>query len=365
MGKRAFHPADVRAILVVRLYFVGDVLLATPVLEALRATFPDAGITTLIKRRARDVLLENPHVDEVLEYDAVPHYHSPRWLWRLAQTLRRRRFDLAVDLTGDMRSSWLLFAADPAFRVGVNHAGAGFLLDRRRPYRSPGHVVDHLVSVVETVGAGVTGEPSPRIYLTLDEISRAGALLAEGGLGDGSPFVLMSPGANWAYRRWPADRFGRLAARVLERTGLRSVVAGTAEDAPLAESVVAASSGAAVSVAGRTGLRELAGLAGLARAFVGNDSGPMHVAASQGTPVVALFGPNTPTRFAPRGAPSRVIWPDYPCSPCSQKRCVRREDPCMESIEVGAVLEALEELLDGRRGRPRAPVGDERRSEPR
>lgn len=350
MTVREFHPESVESILVLRLYFVGDVLLSTPVLEALKTRFPDARLTVLVKRRAADVLALNPFVDEVMVYDAVERYHSPVWTWRLAGALRRRRFSLAVDLTGDLRSSWLLFASDAAFRVGLNHAGLGFLLDRRIDYRSDGHVVDHLLSAVEPLGA-VAPEAAPRMYLSDEERAGAEALFAEAGVGGGAGALVLSPGANWEFRRWRPERFGQLAAAARERFGLPSLVVGGQEDRALANAVVASSSGAALSIAGRTTLRMLAAVVERARAFVGNDSGPLHVAASVGTPAIGLFGPNTPERFAPRGAPARTLWSRFPCSPCPQKECSRPGDPCMDAIAVGEVLEALGSLLSEGRTR--------------
>ena len=345
MAKREFHPELVESILVLRLYFVGDVLLATPVLEALKRRFPGARLTVLIKKRAVAVLEGNPHVDEVVVYDAAENYHSPKWARRLASGLRRRRFSLAVDLTGDLRSSWLLFASDPGFRVGLNHVGMGFLLDRRIDYRATGHVVDHLLTAVEPLGAH-SSDPAPRMYLTEEERAEAGALLAEVGVDTSSGALALSPGANWPFRRWRPERFGELAALARERLGLVSIVLGSGNDSGLAEAAVASSSGAAVSLAGRTNLRGLAAAAERVRAFVGNDSGPMHIAASVGTPVVGLFGPNTPERFGPRGAPSRVLWKRPACSPCSQKKCVRPDSTCMDEITVREVLHALESLLN-------------------
>lgn len=345
MTPREFRGEAVRSILLIRLYFIGDVLLATPVLEALRARFETASIVVLIKKRARDILTGNPHVNEVLEYDGVERYHSPVWLTRLALDLRRRRFDLAVDLTGDLRSSWLMLAADPGFRVGVNHVGLGWLLDRRIPYRSEGHVVDHLLKAVEPVGA-ILADAAPSVYLTEDERSAGSAFLRRAGVDPLGSFVVLSPGANWAYRRWPPDRFALLARAIHERMGATPVVAGSAADVEIAERVVEGSGGVAVSVAGKTSVRELAAVSSLAAGFVGNDSGPMHVAAAVGTPVVGLFGPNTPERFAPRGAPARVLWARLPCSPCGQKECQRPSDPCMETIEVEEVFAALSSLID-------------------
>jgi lipopolysaccharide heptosyltransferase II len=353
---REFDSDAVRAILVIRLYFVGDVLLSTPVMAALRSRFVDAHIAVLIKRRARDILEGNPDVDEVIEYDEVERYHSPVWLWRLARRLRRARYDLIVDLTGDHRSSLLMAAAEPGYRVGVNHAGMGFLLDRRIPYRSEGHIVDHLLTSVEPLGA-VADDPVPVLVLTEDEIEASRELLSRAGLGgrgrfeeragSGSEarFVALSPGANWPPRRWPAERFGALAAMASERLGMRSAVVGSPADVETAAAVEAASGGAAVSLAGRTSIRTLAGVARLASAFVGNDSGPLHIAASQRTPVVGLFGPNTPERYAPRGGESRVLWPAYPCSPCPQRECTRPDDPCMEAISVQDAFDALASLV--------------------
>lgn len=341
---RPFNSEGLKAILLMRLYFVGDVLLATPVMEALKARFPEASLTVLLKKRARAVLEGNPHVDEIMEYDGVERYHSPGWQWRLASELRRRRFGLAVDLTGDLRTSWLLYAASPGFRVGFNHAGCGFLLDRKVPYAAPGHVVDHLLSVAGTIGA-TAARPTPRVYLSEGERARACAILGRIGLADGR-FAVLSPGANWPFRRWPAERYAQLARALRGRRGLASVVTGSAADAALGRRVVEDSDGAAASLAGEISLRDFAAVASRARVFVGSDSGPMHVAAAVGTPVVALFGPNTPERFGPRGSPCRVLWHRHPCSPCRQRTCVRPDDSCMAALGVEQVAGALWSLLD-------------------
>ena len=347
---RTFQRDGVRSVLVLRLYFVGDVLLSTPVLAALRAGLPDARIDVLVKRRAAPVLERSPHVDEVILYDEPERYHNPVWMCRLAARLRGARYDLAVDLTGDHRSSLLLAAADPGFRTGLNHCGMGFLLDRRIPYRSDGHVVDHLLRSVEALGLGPE-DRAPVLVLGEEEVDASRGILRDAGIDPPEPFIALSPGANWPPRRWPAERFGALASRIRTGLGLRSAVLGSRSDVDIATAVVEASRGDATSLAGKTGLRTLAGVASLATVFVGNDSGPMHVAASQGTPVVALFGPNTPRRYAPRGAPSEVLWSPTDCAPCAQKRCVRASDRCMERISVDDAYEAVASLLaDG--GRP-------------
>jgi lipopolysaccharide heptosyltransferase II len=343
---REFQSNGALSILVMRLYFIGDVLFTTPVLQALRERFHDSSIAVLIKKRARGILEGNPNVDEILEYDAVERYHSPLWLSRLALDLRRRRFDVAVDLTGDLRSSWLLLAADPGFRVGLNHAGMGWLLDRRIPYASEGHIVEHLLSAVEPLGA-TTSDAAPSLYITDGERAAAAALLGDNGVDASAPFVVLSPGANGAFRRWPLGRFGLLARAILNRLGAVSVVTGSPSDAGIASEVVSASKNAAVSLAGKTSVRELAALCTLARGFVGNDSAPLHIAAAVGTPVVGLFGPSTPERVAPRGAPSRVLWSGYACSPCQQRSCERERDPCMSAIGVDEVFAALRSLIEG------------------
>ncbi len=344
MKERKFHPESVRSILLIRLYFLGDVLLSTPVMAALKDRFPDAKLSVLIKKRALDILVGNPAVDEVIIYDEPEHYHSPVWQFKLASRLRRARYDLVVDLTGDLRSSLLLLAADPGFRVGVNHAGFGRILDRRIPYRSTGPVIDHLLSVLHPLGIGVSGA-APLLHLTEEERLRARNLLEARGIAAGESFVMLSPGAGRRLKRWKPERFGRLAERIKMELGFSSVVTGATTDRELADAVVASSGGTAVSLAGATDVRVLAAVAAEARVFVGNDSGPMHITASQGTPVVGLFGASTPERFAPRGGPSRIIWHRLDCSPCDQRRCERPDEPCMDAIGVAEVLDAVMELV--------------------
>jgi len=338
---RRFHPESVESILVIRLYFIGDVLLSTPVFEALGRRFPDARLTVLVKRRCMDILAGNPYVDDVIVYDAVDHYHSPLWIWRLARELRGRRFSLSVDLTGDSRSSWMVLAADPAFRVGVNHAGMGFLLDSRTPYRATGHVVDHLVSSVEVLGA-TTDNASPRLYLNDDERFLAAALLDEVGIGPGERFLAVAPGGNLPLKRWAPTRFGSLARLVRERFGMPTAVLGSESDVAMARTVVESSGGAAVSLAGRTSIRMAGAVSAAAAVFVGNDSGPMHVAAAVGTPVVGLFGPTRPELYAPRGAPCVVVTaPSVP----SAEAASAIDGPTMDGISVESAAAALRSLL--------------------
>ncbi len=347
MKERPFHPESVRSIIVVRLYFLGDVVVSLPVLEALKRGFPEATVSVLVKKRARDVLDGNPHVDEIIVYDAVENYHSPVWLCRLARDLRRRRFDLAVDLTGDHRSSLLLLIADPGFCVGFTHAGFGLgrILDRSIPYRAPGHVADHFLSAVETVGASLPGPAVPRIYLSEEEAKASRLLLAESGVEAPNGYVVIAPGAGESLRCWPPERFGMVAALAHERFGLASVVAGSPKDRELSDQVAAASDGAAVSLGGRTSVRQLAALAAGATVVVGNDSGPLHVSAAVGTPIVGVLGPTTPEVWGARGAPSRFLSACYPCSPCGQTDCERPDAPCIEAVSVEDVMSALEEFV--------------------
>ena len=343
---RMFYPESVKSILIIRLYFIGDVLLSTPVIEALGRRFPDARLTVLVKKRCEDILTGNPYVDEVMIYDAVDHYHSPRWVWRLGRELRGRRFSLSVDLTGDQRSSWMVFAADPAFRVGVNHAGMGFLLDHRTPYRATGHVVDHLVSSVEILGA-TTDDASPRLYLSDDERSRAAALLDDAGFSPGERFLAVAPGANLPLKRWAPERFGSLARLARERLGMRTAVLGSESDIEMARAVVESSGGVAVNLAGRTSVRMAGAVSAAAAAFVGNDSGPMHVAAAVGTPVVGLFGPTRPEHYAPRGAPCRVVRAPSAgtASRPSAEAAGGAGGLAMDDIAVESAAAALESLL--------------------
>jgi ADP-heptose:LPS heptosyltransferase len=173
-------------------------------------------------------------------------------------------------------------------------------------------------------------------------------LLCEVGLrdpGNGRPLVMLQPGARYWFKAWPAERFAELADRLAEGLGCRVMVGGNAAERDLAETVCAKARTKPVNLAGRTSLLVYAAVLKRCALFIGNDNGPMHIAAAVGTPVVALFGPSNPAQWGPRGGTAEVIYKGLDCRSCFHPACTRGEGNCMRLISVDEVFAAAGRLL--------------------
>jgi predicted lipopolysaccharide heptosyltransferase III len=328
-------------ILVIKLRYIGDVLLATPVLASLRAAWPQARLTMAVNRGTEAVLAENPHVDEVLVVERKGIGEELACL----RDLRRRRFDCVVDLTDSDRSAIMAMATGAPTRVGFNweHRWRGIaytsLVDAAYGAR---HMVDYDLCALESLGlAPATRRPILRVGPSAE--AEASAVLAETGL-TGRLWVMMHPGARYWFKSWSDDRFAALIDRFAAR-GLPSALVGGEGERGKAERIGSQCPHAPVILAGRTSLSGLAALMKSCTLFVGNDAGPMHMAAAVGTPVVGLFGPSDPRVWGPRGERVEVLYKGVDCRPCFHPSCDRGPESCMNQIRVDDVLEAADRLL--------------------
>jgi heptosyltransferase-1 len=305
-------------ILVVRLSAMGDIIFALPAVATLKRSFPQARITWAVKPRWAVLLRDNPYVDRILPVD------RPRW--RLGET----PFDLAVDFQGLLKSALTGWMARPAQILGfdwplLRERAAGVFYTARAA-SSARHVVDLNLDLAASAGAR-----RRTIEFPLPDFPAEGDLPA-------SDFVLTSPAAGWEAKQWPPEYYARLAGLLRDRTGLPLVVnCGPPDRARAAAIVHQAPPGCAVlnvtSVAG------LLGVTRRARAVLGVDSGPLHVAAVLGKPGVALFGPTDPARNGPYGDTFTVL--RAPQAPTSYQRDSRIA-PSMRRLEPQRVCEALE-----------------------
>lgn len=353
-------------LLVIKLADIGDVLTATPALRSLRATFPRARIAALTAPHCRPLLQASGLVDEVYafdkgRFDRPSGLASPSGLAALARLtawLRRSRFDAALLLHhlttpfGRAKYRALMLATGAPVRAGLDNGHGGFLT-HRAPDGGFGarHEVEYCNDVVGLVGA--PPDLGPLAFPSAPQHSQqAAALLGDTG---GAPLLAVHPGAGGfsLARRWPADRFGRVA-RALAQRGARIVVVGGPEEAALAGAVAAQVGPAAINLAGRTDLFVLGAVLQRCNAFVGNDSGVTHIAAAVGTPLVAVFGPTNHQAWGPwtgGRSPAAVVRADLPCSPCTYRRhslgtpqgCPRRT--CLELVTPEQVIALLASFL--------------------
>lgn len=373
-------PASVRRILVRANNWIGDVVMISPAVKALRERFTSAEIAILARPWVLDALAANPYFDRLIPYESPGRHAGLFGKARLAAALRRNRFDMAVLFQKAFEAAFLAKAAGIPVRVGHDSDRRGWLLTDRIPVTPESnrrHHVDFFLEVAEACGCTPTTR-DPFFVLAdedrawaegfLDGASREGdratarAAPAPAPLGAGDagvvrrPFVAIHPGGSKTPRAWHASRFAELARTLAEERGLVPLVVGDAGDAAAGEDIARAVPGTLIA-AGRTTVRRMGALIERSALFVGNDSGPMHIAGAVGTPTVGIFGPGTPEKTSPRGGSGafEAVTLRFPCSPCKQnffEEC----DPapsgkpyCLENIDVATVLAASRRVLDAPR----------------
>jgi lipopolysaccharide heptosyltransferase II len=326
-------------ILVLRLTALGDVLLCTPVLGALRRLFPEAELDLCTDARYAALFEEHPDLTRV-----VPYEHGGAGWWALGQRLRKRRYDVVVDLQHKVRTGILARLARPRRRLT--------LVKRRmcdwvpslwgRPLRLTAHTADLYVQAVAPLGVPPLGADERRLRIALSPEARERAQKVLCGLGIAAPFLALAPGAGHATKRWGAARFAALA-ELLQARGLGEplAVGGPADRAEIEQSGLR-------STPLDLDLPVLAAVLARARALVCGDSGPLHLAAAVGTPVVGIYGPTDPRRWGPVGVPHRVVRLPLACAPCRDHggpRCPLGTHACMRDLDPARVADALAELF--------------------
>jgi lipopolysaccharide heptosyltransferase II len=334
-------------ILVVLPNWFGETLFATPLLRLLREQRPHAHLATLGWPACREMLLHNPRINEILEYDERGLHRSLPAKGRLIATLRAQRFDAALILRKSLSRSLLLAMAGIPVRIGFANPKSGWLLTHRVP---PSPVAMHKAStdllLLEAVGLLTAAVPYE--YVVSEEERRAARQrLAERHALDGRPLIILHPGANWLHKRWAPQRFAALGDRLAQHDQAQIAITGGQEDTALAAAVASQMRAPALMLAGTTTVRELGAYCEQARLVVSNDTGVLHMAAAMVRPVVALYGPTDPALTGPLGDPSRTVvlhHPDCcPRIPCYEPD--RPPHPGMDSITVEEVFAAASDLL--------------------
>ena len=335
-------------ILLIKPSSLGDIVHALPTLAAIRRTFPEARISWLVKKQWAPILYRHPLLDEVIEVE-----FSAAGLLGLIGPLRARRFDVVVDLQGLLRTGVLSRLCGAPMRIGFADAreGSPFFYTRRivGPMREM-HAVDRYLRLASAMGAN---ERKPEFVLpdSPDEEGRRQSLFAKVGLDGASNVIGIAPSARWLTKRWAAESFAAVADQ-LQQEGLYKVVfiGAKQEKSEIAEVKQAMKTNAG-DLTGLTTVGELPSVMRGLCLLITNDSGPMHVAAAVGTPVVAVFGPTSPACTGPYGDGHTVLTSSVDCRPCFRRRCDNSNtNECLTSVTVDEVVHASQAILQRRRG---------------
>ena len=332
-------------ILLVQTGFLGDIILTTPLVAALRRQHPRAEITMLVTPAGAPLVSAHPGLDRVLVDDKRGRGRGLGGLARLVRRLRAERFSLAIAAHKSVRTAIALRAAGIPRRVGFASApGARFYTDRvERP--ADAHDRDRLLRLLAPLAIATEPDAGAQPWIAMDEATRERArrLLAPFHA-DGRPLVAVCPGSAWRTKRWPAASFGALVRR-LEADGDRCLLLGAPDERTLTAAVQAAAGGGGVDLGGETDLPLLAAVLARVAVAVTNDSAPMHVANALGVPLVAVFCATVPAQgYGPLGARALVVERDLACRPCGRHggaHCPRGTDDCMELVTADEVWAAV------------------------
>jgi len=347
LGGKEDTPAS---ILVVEYWNLGDLATLVPFLRNLRRGFPRAKISLLVNESLQSFLEGQGLVDEFIAVRVPWAQHFSRWkkynpfsrhwrpLIRVIWALRKRQFDWAISGRMDLRDNMLLWLTGARRRIGYGVGGGGFLLtDRVAPDLSRSHRADIWLHLLEALGKPPNRDMDG-FRLTGAEPSSAGSFLRERGIPADALLIGVHPGARIAVRRWGNDRFAEVARCILRDSETHILWfsdPGNPAEAPQLERCHA------VSLEFRPFLAVLS----LCQLLICNDSGPMHLAGLLGVPVVAVFGPQRPEWFGPRGARDRVVMrPEFWCRPCFDY-CIFDEPYCLRTITPGQVVRAANEVM--------------------
>lgn len=335
---------DFQRILVSRLRFLGDVLLTTPLVRRLREVFPRAEIVYLTEAAYAPLLAHNPHLDEVL---AFPPHASAAAQAQFYRSLRRRRFDLAIDLFGNPRTALLTWLTGAPVRVGGDFRGRGKLYSHRVPASTgnPDAIAFHLRSL-EMLGIAARDKRT-EFFLMPEERLWAQSFLAMQDIDPARPLVGMHPGATWPNKRWPASHFGEVA-RALLAAGVQVLLTQGPQEALIVAAVKQQAPG--VTVLPVLSLRETAAVQARCSAFVSNDCGILHLAVAVGTPTVGLFGPSQKEIWFPYETAKGHVAVDLTidCRPCHKNFCPLQHLNCQKQLLPLRVLPAVWHALNQR-----------------
>jgi ADP-heptose:LPS heptosyltransferase len=362
-----------RKILFVRLRSMGDAVLMTPALRALRRGLEDAEIHVALERPLSSLFEDHPDIDRI-------HVLDKGVLGKLVMALRLRRegFDAAINLHGGPTSAWMTRATGAKHRVGRDSYRLGYLYNVRVPPPEDVfadadsiHTVHTQASLVAALGIQVEDFS---LHLEVSDTARTSTRRRLEELGvPHEGYVVLQPSASFLSKQWSLERFLELSGKIRKHSGREVIVSlpgsprlgregpsvlrrfilmGRFDDHVTSSSIadIRRVLAGELPVLSDLPLNQLAALMETASLYIGNDSGPMHIAAALGTPVVGIFGSSDPRRWHPWGAPHRTLWAGLECSPCHGKWCDNPErHACLARIQVDTVLEASLELLDDSR----------------
>lgn len=327
--------------------WIGDAVMATPILADLRNKFPEAKITALCQGVIGELLTHDPHLNEIISYVKVSGFIPHIKRTPLIESLIQGSYDTGILLTHSFSSAWMFFRGRVKNRIGFAGNGRTWLLNESLPFPKNMETT-HLVGTYKTLLSPLGIPPSrtlPYLVVSPQEKEEGKVFFERLGIPSDAKLVGINPGAAYGSAKcWLPDRFRAVAKALLEDPKVWVIFFGDAKGRPLTEEIAADLGDRVINLAGKTRVRELITYISFLNVLLTNDSGPMHIASALKVPVVALFGSTNDTKTGPIG-PSIVIHKHVECSPCYKRECPI-DFRCMTRIHSDEVLSAIQRMLN-------------------
>ena len=344
----------IKKILIIKLSSIGDVVHSLPFLEVIKDNFPSARIDWLVEEASSLILEGHPALSRIIISRRKTWQknllRSSRWISLLSEAIhllrevREYRYDLVIDLQGLFRSGIMVGLSRGERKIGMigaREGGGWFINEKPVPVDYAQHAVDRYLQVAEYLGCNVTPWQGHIPVRNADK-GKINLLIGNEGAGK-RPIVVINPMARWETKLWQTAGFAALADRLYDELSCRIIFTGSRQDRAIIDEIAGRMKGTPINLAGRTSLKELAYLYTLCSVLITTDTGPMHIAAAMGCPVIAIFGPTDPVRTGPYGLGHEVIRTDIPCSPCFKKKC--EDMTCMKQITVERCFETVKRVV--------------------
>ncbi|MEW6606591.1 MAG: glycosyltransferase family 9 protein [bacterium] len=339
-------------ILVIKLIAIGDLVVALPTIKALRKSFPEAYLTILVTPRVKQVVEGCPYLDRIIYYDILNT--GIFGLFKIISLLRKEEFDVVLELDHYYRiTSLITFFAGIKNRVGFDLPGQGRrgLVTTKVPYLVQRHEVETFLEAARVIGADISEKALVEIWVSEQDREYVNRFLKKVGIMEQDLLIGIHPGTGPSAisRRWAPEKFGKLADWLIKEKKAKVIFTGANSEMKLINESVKFMTSQPIIAAGKMNLKQFANLCQRCKLFISVDTGPLHIAAAMKTPVIGLYGPNTPLKWGPYGKQHITIYKNLPCSPCTKQylgqvsKC--KNPKCMEEITVEEVMEAIEKMF--------------------
>jgi len=327
---------------------IGDVVWAIPAYWAVKDAFPQADVSVLTRKPNGDLLLDDDHIQKIFQVDKQGLFSG----LQLLGSLRQEKFDLLFDLRADERGAYLSLLSGAKIRAALYYRGMEWrnrmfthLADPPRPGEKISGAAEQSLKILRSFGIQANTF-IPRIFVSPETKDKVKKMLTAENIAVGN-YVTVNPFSRWSYKEWGMDKWRQIISWIGQKYKMPVLILGSLEERASAGELTGAGLPSACNLAGKTTLREMAGVLQNSRLHIGVDSAAPHIAAAVGTPTLTIYGPSDWRDWAPPGEKNRVVVPDMDCAPCHQKGCDGSgQSKCLDNLSVAKVQDALKKMFD-------------------